>query len=228
MNHAVFSWIHPDGWRFLGIFAGITVLLSFVSHSLTWVGAILTLWCAYFFRNPPRVIPSRNGLIVSPADGKIVKIEHITPPANLGLGNQERYRISIFLNVFDVHVNRIPFPGIIERVMYHQGQFLNASLDKASDLNERNLVIIQTDSGEKIGVVQVAGLIARRIRCDVRAGDSVGAGQVYGLIRFGSRADVYLPENLVPLVIEGQRVIAGETIIADFQSTEDPRQGILI
>ena len=174
------------------------------------------------------MVPSREGLVVSPADGKIVAIQTMIPPPAFGLGDEPRTRISIFLNVFDVHINRIPLPGRVERVIYHQGLFLNASLDKASDLNERNTLVIEIADGRRIGVTQIAGLIARRIRCDTKAEDQVSAGEIFGLIRFGSRVDLYLPEGISPLVIEGQRAIGGETILADLESSESPRSGLLI
>jgi phosphatidylserine decarboxylase len=222
------AWLHPDGWRFVGIFAFFTVLLSFLSSFLGFIGVVLTSWCAYFFRNPARVVPSREGLIVSPADGKIVSIQTLIPPASFALGEESRVRISIFLNIFDVHVNRISLPGRIERIVYHQGLFLNASTERASDLNERNTLVIDIGNGNRIGITQIAGLIARRIRCDVRMDQQVSAGEVFGLIRFGSRVDVYLPTGINPLVVEGQRMIAGETVLADMSSHEEPRQGLLI
>lgn len=205
--------IHPDGWKFILIFTFITIILGQINVSLAWIGLILTVWCSYFFRNPLRVVPTRKGVIVSPADGKVSLIMKVVPPEELGLGDKELYRVSVFLNVFDVHVNRIPVGGVVEKILYHQGQFVNASLDKASSLNERNTVIIALDNGIKIGVVQIAGLIARRIRCDISENERIETGQVYGLIRFGSRMDVYLP--VAPLVLEGQRMIAGETILAE-------------
>ena len=220
--------IHPEGWRFVAIFAGITLLLTLFSHTLGWIGGILTVWCFYFFRNPVRVTPTREGLVISPADGKIVAIKEVVPPSEWEMGDEPRIRISVFLNVFDVHINRIPLPGRVERVIYHQGLFLNASLDKASDLNERNTLVIEIADGRRIGVTQIAGLIARRIRCDTKAEDQVSAGEIFGLIRFGSRVDLYLPEGISPLVIEGQRAIGGETILADLESSESPRSGLLI
>ncbi|MBI1954472.1 MAG: phosphatidylserine decarboxylase [Proteobacteria bacterium] len=204
--------VHPDGWRFVGIFFLLTLVLFMIVPPLGWVGLLLTIWCIYFFRNPERVIPSREGLIVSPADGKIVSIQKMIPPSSLG--DTERFRISIFLNIFDVHVNRIPIKGKVRKIYYHQGKFFNASLDKASELNERNTLVIDL-LNQDIAVTQIAGLIARRIRCDVKENDLVETGQYFGLIRFGSRVDLYLPIGVEPLVYVGQRTIAGETVLAD-------------
>lgn len=210
--------IHPDGWLFVGIFALVTLVFMSLSDILGWVGIILTGWCVYFFRMPPRVPPVHADWIASPADGKVVLMEQVSPPEGLGMAGEKVWRVSIFLNVFDVHVNYIPFNGTIKNVMYHPGQFLNASLDKASELNERNTLLIELESGVQMAVVQIAGLIARRIRCDVKAGDAVKRGDVFGLIRFGSRVDIYLPEGVEPLVSIGQRMIASETLIARISS----------
>lgn len=210
--------IHPDGWLFVGIFAVVTLVLMSLSDTLGWLGIILTGWCVYFFRMPVRVPPAHADWIASPADGKVVLIEQVSPPEGLGMTGDNLWRVSIFLNVFDVHVNYIPFGGVIKNVMYHAGQFLNASLDKASALNERNTLLIELESGVQMAVVQIAGLIARRIRCDVKAGDTVKRGDAFGLIRFGSRVDIYLPEGVEPLVSIGQRMIASETLIARIAS----------
>jgi phosphatidylserine decarboxylase len=217
--------IHPDGWKFIGLFTLGAFFLSLLSTTLGFVGIALTLWCVYFFRSPPRVTPIREGLVVSPADGKVVLIQQVIPSEALGLGLEARYRVSIFLNIFDVHVNRLPVSGTVKDIIYHPGKFLNASLDKASEENERNTLVIQGHDGNTYGVTQIAGLIARRIRCDVSVGDEVKAGTVYGLIRFGSRADVYLPVGIKPQVIVGQRAVAGETVLADLNSDEDLRAG---
>ena len=206
--------IHPDGWKFVGIFSLVAVVLMGMSETLGWIGLILTAWCVYFFRMPARVVPEYEDWLVSPADGKVVLIEEVPPPQGLGMDGDKTWRVSIFLNVFDVHVNYIPFDGVIKNVAYHAGQFLNASLDKASDLNERNAVLLETSKGAQVAFVQIAGLIARRIRCDVSSGDSVKRGDVFGLIRFGSRVDVYLPVGVSPLVRVGQRMIASETLLA--------------
>jgi phosphatidylserine decarboxylase len=220
--------IHPEGWRFVAIFASITLLLSLFSHTLGWIGGILTAWCFYFFRNPVRVTPTREGLIISPADGKIVAIKEIVPPSEWEMGEEPRTRISVFLNVFDVHINRIPISGRIRKAIYHPGKFFNASLDKASEFNERNTLVIDLQNGGDLAVVQIAGLIARRIRCDVSRDDTVITGSQYGIIRFGSRTDIYLPIGAAPLVIEGQRVLGGETVIADLESNEMARHGSVI
>jgi phosphatidylserine decarboxylase len=222
---------HPAGRVFIAAFAAVTVLLglSFGSGAF-WFGAALTGWCAYFFRDPPRVTPVRPGLIVSPADGVIVAISEQEPEEDLGLGHDTRTRVSIFLNIFDVHVNRMPADGIVKSRVYRTGKFLNASLDKASEDNERLALALQL-TGEHpykdklIGVVQIAGLIARRIVCLAQEGGSFKAGERYGIIRFGSRADVYLPQGLQPLVIVGQRVLGGETVLADAASNEAARRG---
>lgn len=217
--------IHPAGWMFVAIFAGVTLVLGLISYSFLWLGLIATGWCLYFFRDPARVTPLREGLVVSPADGVVQKITRVVPPTEMDLGNDERVRVSIFLNVFDVHVNRIPVEGSITHLHYHPGKFLNASLDKASEENERQAIKITMPDGDTLGVVQIAGLVARRILCDLTEGQSVRTGERFGIIRFGSRVDVYLPVSATPLVIEGQRAIGGETIIADLKSTEDERVG---
>lgn len=220
--------VNDEGWKFVAIFVGITALFGVFSTALFWIGIILTLWCAFFFRDPARVVPTRVGLILSPADGLVQKIVKVKPPAELGLGDNECTRISIFLNVFDVHVNRIPIGGKITASSYRPGAFFNASLDKASEENERQFVTVTTSEGKSVGFVQIAGLIARRIVCNVEMGQEVASGERYGLIRFGSRVDVYLPGNAEPLVIVGQRAIGGETVLADLASSEIARTGIPI
>lgn len=222
----ILQMIHIDGWKFIAIFAAVAFVMAMINPNLGWIGAILTVWCMYFFRNPPRTVPMREGLIVSPADGIVCQIVSVVPPAEYELGKKERTRVSIFLNVFDVHVNRVPIAGVVRKVIYHEGQFLNASFDKASDKNERNTVVIDAVTGERIAFVQIAGLIARRIRCDINPQESVETGQVFGLIRFGSRMDVYLPEGMDPLVVEGQRMIAGETVLLDLNNPEPARSGV--
>lgn len=211
--------IHPAGWIFIAIFAVVSLLLSLVWSTLGWLGLIATAWCIYFFRDPHRVTPTREGLIISPADGVVQTIHACVPPAELGLGGEERTRISIFMNVFNVHVNRIPIEGSITKMHYQEGKFLNASLDKASEENERQSIQLTTPGGLTIGVVQIAGLVARRILCDLKDGQSVKTGERFGIIRFGSRVDVYLPANVTPAVIVGQVSIGGETILADIKST---------
>ena len=214
--------VHREGYRFIAAFAVVTVLLFLVSDVLGAIGLVLTVWCVYFFRDPPRVTPTRAGLVVSPADGVVSAIAPAVPPAELGLGAAPRTRISVFMNVFDCHVNRAPVPGTVTRVAYHPGRFLNASLDKASEENERNGVVIAMEDGRELGVVQIAGLVARRIVCFVGEGARLLAGERFGLIRFGSRLDVYLPAGAQPRVSVGQTAIAGETVIAEFGSAKGP------
>lgn len=216
--------IHPEGWRFICIFAALAIALFFVYQPLGWLGMILTGWCAYFFRNPKRITPTQKGLIVSPADGIVCAIKDMAPPQEFGMGHTPRLRISIFLNVFDVHVNRLPIGGKIIKSIYSPGKFLNAALDKASDYNERQSLIIELADHTKVAIVQIAGLIARRILCNVKEGDTVETGAVFGLIRFGSRTDIYLPEGVHPLIIEGQRMIGGETVIADLSTKESAQE----
>lgn len=208
--------IHPEGYPFIGGFALASLILFWIWTPLGWIGCGLTVWCALFFRNPVRVTPVREGLVVSPADGRVSMIVQAVPPAELGLGDKPLPRISIFMSVFNCHVNRSPVAGRIERIAYRPGKFLNADLDKASEDNERNSLVISTPAG-RIGVIQIAGLVARRIVSFVREGQVLGAGERFGLIRFGSRLDVYLPEGGKALVSEGQTAIAGETILADFR-----------
>ncbi len=217
--------VHPAGWMFIAIFAVVSLGLSMIWSAFGWIGLIFTAWCVYFFRDPDRVTPIREGLIVSPADGVVQKITKCVPPAELDLGVGERTRISIFLNVFNVHVNRIPIEGSISKLHYHPGKFFNAALDKASEENERQGVKITTPDGLTVGVVQIAGMVARRILCDLKEGQSVKTGERFGIIRFGSRADIYLPVNVAPLVIEGQIAVGGETVLADIKGTEAERVG---
>lgn len=219
--------VHKDGWKFIAAFACISLLLAFISSELGWVGVLLTGWCVYFFRDPERVTPLREGLLISPADGIVSTIvPDSAPPAELELEGNNWTRVSIFLNVFDVHVNRIPMDGTIIKTVYYPGKFFNASLDKASEHNERQGIALKTPDKREIAFVQIAGLIARRILCEVQEEQMVKAGERYGMIRFGSRVDVYLPDGVVPLVIKGQRMIGGETIIADLLSDETQRKGI--
>lgn len=217
--------IHREGWYFALCAAGITFLLTLLNPNLGWFGAVLTAWVIYFFRDPERVTPTQEGLVISPADGMVLSVTQTNPPAELALDEGAWTKISIFLNIFDVHINRIPIDGEIITSHYRPGLFLNASLDKASEDNERQALSIKTDKGVMIGFVQIAGLIARRIRCDVTEGQSVKAGMRFGLIRFGSRADIYLPSSISPLVIEGQRMIAGETVLADLNGAQVARMG---
>lgn len=219
--------LHREGVRFVAIFAIATLILFLLWKPLGWIGVVLTLWCAYFFRDPPRATPTRAGLVVSPADGKVVSTADAVPPAELGLGEAPRPRVCIFMNVFDVHVNRMPVSGTIDRVSYRPGKFLNAAEDKASDDNERNSLRLLLDDGRDVGVVQIAGLVARRIVCDVAPGQKLDAGARFGIIRFGSRLDVYLPVGVAPLVAVGQRAVAGETVLADMASGEGPRLAVI-
>lgn len=222
---AVIKPMHPEGRRFVAIFAGASVLLGLLWAPLGLIGAGLTVWCYYFFRDPPRVTPARAGLIVSPADGIVSMIVPAVPPAELGLGPEARIRVSIFMNVFNCHVNRAPIGGRVTAVAYRKGRFLNAALDKASTDNERNALAIAMPDGRTLAVVQIAGLVARRILCTVTSGQTVATGERFGLIRFGSRLDVYLPAGAAPLVIVGQSMIAGETVLADLDGSEAARRG---
>ncbi len=221
---------HPAGWIFIGGFAAVTILLGYLGWGWFWIGVVLTVWCLYFFRDPRRVTPTRAGLVVSPADGIVVAVSDVVPDDELGLPHETFTRISIFLNVFDVHVNRIPADGVVKSRIYRPGKFVNASLDKASVDNERLALALQL-TGEHpyrdkmMGVVQIAGLVARRIVCEAQVGSSFKAGDHYGIIRFGSRADIYLPAGIQPMVIVGQRMVGGETVLADMLSTEAARQG---
>ena len=206
--------IHPQGYVFIAAFAAATLVLAWLWSPLGWIGAAATAWCAYFFRDPPRVTPLRDGLVVSPADGVVSFSGYTPPPPELGLGARPMQRVSIFMSVFDCHVNRAPVAGRVSRVAYKPGLFLNADLDKASEDNERNGVVIESAAGT-FGVVQIAGLIARRIVCFVDVGANLGAGERFGLIRFGSRVDVYLPDHARILVGVNSRAAAGETVIAE-------------
>jgi phosphatidylserine decarboxylase len=206
---------HPAGRPF--ILGGlIAVILGLALGAwLAWLGVLFTLFCLYFFRDPERVPPGRPGAVLAPADGRVVSVAPAVPPAELGLGAMPRWRVSTFLNVLNVHVNRVPVDGIVTRIAYRHGAFVNAILDKASEANERNALALRLSDGREIAVVQIAGLIARRIICDLREGDAVLAGQRLGIIRFGSRTDLYLPEGVRPLVAVGQTMIGGETVIAE-------------
>ncbi|WP_152045551.1 phosphatidylserine decarboxylase [Aureimonas psammosilenae] len=207
--------IHRAGYPFIAIFFAVSVVLGFFWQPLFWIGLVLTLWCTMFFRDPERVTPLADHLAISPADGRVSLVGHVVPPSELELGTDPMLRVSIFMNVFDCHVNRAPMRGRIARIAYREGEFRNAELDKASEVNERNSMVIDTPKGE-IGVVQIAGLVARRILCFSATGDRVEAGERFGLIRFGSRLDIYLPEGAKPRVAEGQKAVAGETVIAEF------------
>ncbi|MDP7123383.1 MAG: phosphatidylserine decarboxylase [Alphaproteobacteria bacterium] len=207
--------INRAGWPFIALFAILTAGLWVLHQPLGWVGVVLTAWCAYFFRDPERVTPGESGLVISPADGMVLLFEDAPPPLELGMGDGVRPRVSIFMNVFNVHVNRIPAHGVIEKISYRPGRFFNASLDKASEHNERMSVSMKTNQGAEIAFVQIAGLVARRIKCGLAEGQQVRAGDRFGLIRFGSRVDVYLPAGTRPKALPGQTAVAGETVIAD-------------
>ena len=213
--------IHSAGIPFIAIFVILTVIMGWFWSPLYFFGLVLTLWCIYFFRNPVRVTPilsgtNKNNLIISPADGRVIEISKITPDKEIGLPVGNWTRVCVFMNVFDVHVNRSPMLGKIFYKNYIPGSFFNASLDKASTENERLILGMETENGKKIAFVQIAGLVARRIICDVGIGSSLKAGEVFGLIRFGSRVDIYFPSDVSVMVLKGQKMIAGETIIGDF------------
>jgi phosphatidylserine decarboxylase len=206
---------HPAGRPF--ILGGlVAIMLGLVLGPwVAWLGLLFTVFCLFFFRDPERVPPGRVGALLAPADGRVTSVAPAVPPAELGLGATPRWRVSIFLTVLNVHVNRVPADGIVTRIAYRHGRFVNASLEKASDDNERNAIALRLSDGREIAVVQIAGLIARRIVCDLREGDAVQAGQRFGIIRFGSRTDLYLPEGVRPQVALGQTMIGGETVIAE-------------
>lgn len=213
--------MHPEGVKFVAVFGAITVGLFLLTPILGWVGVGLTVWCYYFFRDPERVSPTRPGLIVSPADGIVSLIEPAVPPAELGMADEALTRVSVFMNVFNCHVNRTPIAGEITSVAYRPGKFFNASLDKASVDNERNSLCVRMEDGTELAVVQIAGLVARRIVCFVEPGAKMQTGERFGLIRFGSRLDVYLPHGVTPLVSIGQTMVAGETVVAQLPPPEN-------
>jgi len=222
---AVVRPVHREGYPFLAAFVAATVILFWLWQPLGWIGVVLTIWCYYFFRDPVRMVPDRAGLVVTPADGVISLIEPAVPPAELEMGDAALTRVSVFMNVFDCHVNRLPIAGTVRKVAYRPGKFLNASLDKASEDNERNALAVTLEDGREIAVVQIAGLVARRIVCDVKGGEKLPTGARFGMIRFGSRVDVYLPDGVQPLVVVGQIMTSGETVIADLESPEPRRMG---
>jgi len=207
--------IHPQGHIFIAIFFVVTLALWSLSTSLGWIGAIATLWCVTFFRDPERYITDKPDILVSPADGTVSAIGTAVPPQELDMGEAEMTRISVFLSVFNVHVNRVPEAGTISRLVYVPGKFLDAADERASEQNERQLVRLDTKSGDQIAFAQVAGLVARRIICDLKEGQTVDRGERFGLIRFGSRTDIYLPKSYVPSVKLGQTMIGGETVLAE-------------
>jgi phosphatidylserine decarboxylase len=216
--------IHRTGWPFILVFAVGSVILGFLSQPLGWAGAAATLWCVFFFRDPDRVTPSGTDLVVSPADGTVLPVVKAIPPPELEMGNVPLTRVGIFMNVFDVHVNRVPADGTITKLVHRPGRFFNASFDKASEFNERAAARMTTASGLEIAFVQIAGLVARRIECGLTPNQPVRAGERFGIIRFGSRLDVYLPEGFRLLVGEGQRAVAGETVIAQAVPGGTPAQ----
>lgn len=207
--------MHREGYRFVAIFAAITLVLFWIWDPLGWLGVGATVWCYYFFRDPRRAVPQGRGLIVSPADGVVSLIERAVPPPELGAGDQALTRVSVFMSVFNCHVNRAPLAGRLLKMAYRPGKFLNASLDKASEDNERNSLLFEIDGGRRLIVVQIAGLVARRIVPFVAEGQFLRTGERFGLIRFGSRLDVYLPEGVEPIVALGQTMVAGETVLAE-------------
>ncbi len=207
--------IHKEGFKFIFIFALVTIILALLNNTLGLIGLVLTLWCVFFFRDPERVIPVEENVVISPADGVVTRVEYgVEAPDDLGYGKKKFNKISVFLNVFNVHVNRVPVGGVITKVSYKPGKFLSANASDASEENERNSAVVKLDSGTEIIFVQVAGLVARRIVSDLREGQKVATGDRYGIIRFGSRADIYLPENVAVKCLVGQTMIGGETIIA--------------
>jgi phosphatidylserine decarboxylase len=218
--------LHPDGFKFVAAGVLATVLLFLLWAPAGWAAAIATLWMVYFFRDPWRVTPTRPGLLISPADGIVVSLAAATPPPELAMGDMAFVRIGIFLNVFDVHVTRAPVGGRVAAMRYTKGRFVNASLDKASEHNERLAIRVAPPEGPDIAFVLVAGLVARRIVCNLYDGQQVASGQRIGIIRFGSRVDIYCPPPYVPMVVAGQRMVGGETVLADRLADEPPRQGI--
>jgi phosphatidylserine decarboxylase len=218
--------LHPDGFKFVAVGVVATLLLFLLWTPAGWVAAVATLWMVYFFRDPWRVTPTRPGLLISPADGIVVSLAPATPPPELAMGDAAIVRIGIFLNIFDVHVTRAPIGGRVAAMRYTKGRFINASLDKASEGNERLAIRIASPEGPDVAFVLVAGLVARRIVCNLYDGQQVGSGQRVGIIRFGSRVDIYCPPPYVPMVVAGQRMVGGETVLADRLAEEPPRQGI--
>ncbi|BCK77525.1 phosphatidylserine decarboxylase [Acetobacter aceti NRIC 0242] len=222
----VLSRPHREAYPFLGVSGAVTVAARYLGwrrncpifRGIGTASGLFFGFCLYFFRDPERIAPAREGLVLAPADGRIVSIEKIAPPVELGMGETPVWRVATFLSVLDVHVNCMPVAGTVTRIAYHEGKFLNASLDKASTDNERNAMSITLPDGRMVAVVQIAGLIARRIVCSVKEGERLEAGERFGLIRFGSRTDVYLPPGVEPLVEVGQTMIGGETVVAELDA----------
>ena len=218
--------LHPDGFKFVAAGVLATLLLFLLWAPAGWAAAVVTLWMVYFFRDPWRVTPTRPGLLISPADGIVVSVGPATPPPELAMGEMAVVRIGIFLNIFDVHVTRAPIGGRVAAMRYTKGRFVNASLDKASLDNERLAIRIAPPEGPDVAFVLVAGLVARRIVCNLYDGQQIATGQRVGIIRFGSRVDIYCPPLYVPMVVAGQRMVGGESVVADRLAEEPPRRGI--
>ncbi len=220
--------IHPAGWPFIFIFVVSSILITMFWPPFILPGVLLSLWCVYFFRNPVRTTPVTENFVVAPADGRVLSIGEASLPEDLDLPDGEWRRVAIFMNVFDVHVNRAPVAGHVTATSYHKGAFLNASLDKASEANERQNIVMETSAGQLVGIVQIAGLVARRILLEAGVGDRLAIGQQFGIIRFGSRVDLWLPASTPVLVMPGQRTVAGETVIADLSGAlVEPRDSRL-
>ena len=227
IREEVFVPIHPAGWPFVAAFATVTLLIGYYAPYFYVVGVPLTIWCIYFFRNPVRTIPQKDGWLIAPADGRVISIGEAVPEAEMNLPEGKYRRVAIFMNVFDVHVNRAPIAGKVTDILYRKGKFVNASLDKASTDNERLAMTMEVENKAKtkIAVVQIAGLVARRILCDAKVSDSLSVGQIFGLIRFGSRVDVWMPLETNVMVLVGQRTVAGETVIADLTNKQQEPDG---
>lgn len=220
--------IHPAGWPFIFIFVVSSILITMFWPPFILPGVLLSLWCVYFFRNPVRTTPVTENFVVAPADGRVLSIGEASLPEDLDLPDGDWRRVAIFMNVFDVHVNRAPVAGHVTATSYHKGAFLNASLDKASEANERQNIVMETSAGQLVGIVQIAGLVARRILLEAGVGDRLAVGQQFGIIRFGSRVDLWLPASTPVLVMPGQRTVAGETVIADLSGAlVEPRDSRL-
>jgi phosphatidylserine decarboxylase len=208
--------LHPDGWPYIAIAIALNAVLFWFAGWFGWLLVPVTIWCIAFFRDPERVVPQGDGLVVSPADGVLLPVVQATPPAELGMGDAPLTRLSVFMNVFNVHVNRVPADGTVTALSYRPGKFINASFDKASEDNERMSVRLRMPTGQELAFVQIAGLVARRIRCDLCQDQQVRRGERFGIIRFGSRLDVYLPTDTAVKVVKGQKIVAGETVLAEF------------
>lgn len=217
--------VHRAGWPFIVVFSVVTLFLGLLWAPLFFIGGVLTVWCIFFFRDPDRITPSRPGLVISPADGVVQMVVEAVPPPELEMGTEPLTRIAVFMNVFNCHVNRSPVDGVVTKLAYRPGKFLNASLDKASEDNERQAVRIRAGDGREFGCVQIAGLVARRILCDLSPDQELRAGERIGMIRFGSRVDIYLPNGVAPMAVPGQTTVAGETVLADLSRDEDAWKG---